>query len=250
VAFSGALPPAAEGMTIDSVTPVWVAEGLPAPTMDDLFGSVYLHPFPPAFGQVPSSGSVRPMRAEGRVTGDETPSWLAGMGSDRPLVYLTFGTEPIAEMAPWAAAVEAIGSLDIEAVATIGSHVDMALLGSVPPNLHVERFVPQHLILERAAAVVSHAGAGSLLGAAARGLPQVLTPVRADQWENADAATDAGVAITCELDQRSSADIGAALERLLNDPGTVQAARRVAAEIAGMPGPRDHVSTIEALVDH
>ena len=73
-------------------------------------------------------------------------------------------------------------------------------------------------MLERAAAVMSHAGAGSVLGAARTGLPQVLNPLGADQWENADAATDAGIAITCELDQRSDADIAAALSGILNEP--------------------------------
>ena len=62
-----------------------------------------------------------------------------------------------------------------------------------------------------AAVVVSHAGAGSVLGAAAQGIPQLLFPVRADQWENADAASGAGVAITLELDQRSEDHIGAAV---------------------------------------
>jgi len=96
---------------------------------------------------------------------------------------------------------------------------------------------------------MSHAGAGSLAGAAAAGVPQLLNPIWADQWENADAASDAGVAITCELEQRSASDIAAALRSLLHEPRFRDAASRVADEVAAMPAPVDHVATIEALID-
>jgi UDP:flavonoid glycosyltransferase YjiC (YdhE family) len=121
------------------------------------------------------------------------------------------------------------------------------VLGDLPPNIRVERFVPQQVVLDRASIVISHAGAGTVLGAASRGLPQAHFPLRADQWENADAAAGAGVAITLELDQRSAADIGNALARLLHDEPFNGAASRVAAEIAAMPSAADHVATIEAL---
>ena len=139
-------------------------------------------------------------------------------------------------------------SMDVDAVATIGNHVDPSILGEVPGNVRVERFVPQRFVLDRAAAVMSHAGAGSVLGASRRGIPQVLNPLGADQWENADAATEGGLAITCELDQRSDVDIAAALSCILNDPEYRHAAAKVADEIEAMPAPADHVATIEALV--
>jgi UDP:flavonoid glycosyltransferase YjiC (YdhE family) len=249
VAFSGTLPAWSDRLVIDSLEPLWAAEGLPVPTMDDINGNIYLHPFPPSFGQAPASGEVQPMRAEAvHRTNDDVPPWLSDLGESRPLVYVTAGTEPLAAMAPWAAVAEALGSMDVDVLATIGKHLDPALLGISRPNIRIERFVPQHFVLERASVVMSHGGAGSVLGAAARGIPQVLYPMRADQWENADAATGAGVAMTLELDQRSTADIGAALRRVLHDEKFGRAASSVAAEIAAMPTPVDHVPTIEALV--
>jgi UDP:flavonoid glycosyltransferase YjiC (YdhE family) len=248
VAFSGTLPESSEQLVIDSLTPLWAAEGLPAPTMNDVNGNVYLHPFPPSFGQAPSSGDVRPMRAtpfERAV--DAPPAWLERFGGSRPLVYLTSGTEPLAATAPWAALVEVLSAADVDVLATIGRHLDPSVLGDVGPNIRVERFVAQQFVLERAAIVMSHAGAGTVLGAAAQGLPQVLFPLRADQWENADAATGAGGAITLELDQRCAADIGDALDRVLHDEQFVHAASRVAAEVAAMPTAAEHVATIEEL---
>jgi hypothetical protein len=249
VAFSGSLSDSAQSLTISAIAPVWHAEGLPTPTPDDIRGAVFLHPFPPSFGQVPPGDRVRPMRALGFATGtDPIPDWLGSAGSPRPLVYMTAGTERLGATAPWAAGLAALGLLDVDAIATIGPYLDPAELGEVPANVRIERFVPYEAILERASLVMSHAGAGSLLGAARQGLPQLLYPMGADQWENADAASGAGVGLTCELDQRSTEDIAGMLTRLIEEPSFASAATQVSAEIAAMPPPADHVPTIEALV--
>ncbi len=248
VAFSGALPPWSEQLVLDTLAPLWSAEGLAVPTMDQVNGDLYLHPFPPSFGQTPSSGNVQLMRTAASDDGISAPPWLDELGTTRPLVYATGGTEPAAtEMFPWAAVLAALGRMNVDVVATVGPRVDPAVVGAVSENIRVERFVPQQFILERAAVVVSHAGAGSILGAAARGIPQLLFPVRADQWENADAASGTGAAITLELDHRSEADIGVAMDRLLADTQFEHNAAQVAVEIAAMPFPADHVPTIEAL---
>ncbi|MEP7048227.1 MAG: glycosyltransferase [Ilumatobacteraceae bacterium] len=249
VAFSGALPQWSDALTIQGIAPLWAAEGLPVPTIDDLGGDLYLHPFPPSFGQVPDSGVVQPMRAESlEHDAGQRPRWLDDLGTFRPLIYVTAGTEPASGMAPWAATIAALGAMNVDAIATIGAHLDMSVLGNVPPNVRVERFVPQRFVLDQATVTMSHGGAGSLLGAARRGLPQLLAPLVADQWENADAAFAAGVAITCELDQRTDTELGAALHRLLHDVRFRDAASEVAQEIADMPSPADCVKTIEALL--
>jgi UDP:flavonoid glycosyltransferase YjiC (YdhE family) len=175
------------------------------------------------------------------------PDWLASFAVDRPGVYLTAGTEPAAPDAPWAAAATAIGSLEVDAVATLGPHVDPALLGSVPPNLRVERFVPQQALLERVAVVMSHAGAGTMLGAAAHGVPQVVAPLWADQWENATALASSGAGLMLGPGDRSPDHVRTALDRALRDTAIADAARRVASEIAGMPSAAEHVSDLEAL---
>ena len=248
VAFSGAVPEWSHEMVLAALAPLWSDEGLAPPTFQDVCGDLYLHPFPPSFDQAPPVRGVQSMRPSA-VWGaaDAAPTWLAELGIGRPLVYLTSGTEPAGVQGPWAAALEALGDFDVDAIATIGRHLDPATLGPIPRNVRVEQFVPQQFVLDRAAVVMSHAGAGSLLGATASGVPQLLNPIWADQWENADAASGAGVAVTCELEQRSAPDIAAALERLLDDARFNDAAARVATEVAAMPTPVDHVATIEAL---
>lgn len=249
VAFSGALLPHVIEAALTATAPLWAAEGAAVPDAAALFGDLYLHPFPVAFGALPAHGNVRllrPVANSGLAV--EVPDWLQRLGSSRPLVYLTAGTEATSALAPWRPACEALAQLDVDVVATIGPVLDPAVLGELPANVRVERFVPQALLLDRAAVVASHAGAGTLLGAAGHGVPQLLFPAVADQWENADALASTGAGIVCEPAARTAEGLGVALRRLLDDATIKDAALRVAAEIAEMPEASHHVSEIEALV--
>lgn len=251
VAFSGALSPAVVALVLARMQPLWDAAGVPEAGVAELFGELYLHPFPPSFGQLPVHPGVRSIRPA-TMAGGETPvapDWLAPLGASRPLVYLTAGTDISGTQAPWSAALEAIAALDVDAVATIGPLLDLSGLRVVPANVRVERFVPQPLLLDRASVVGSHGGAGSVLGAATHGVPQLLYPVAADQWDNADAVSRSGAGIVLEMAHRDAATIAAALQQLLHEPTARAAARMVADEVGLMPSAADHVAAIEALVD-
>ena len=250
VAFSGALAPAVVAMTLGTMASMWSLAGVTAPGVDEMLGSMYVHPFPSSFGGSPTHGDVRLVRPEA-VSGREAhgvPEWLESLGTDRPLVYMTAGSEVAGTTAPWAAALEAMAALDVDVVATIGPILDPETLGVLPENVRVERFVPQHLLLDRASVVASHGGAGTVLGAAAHGVPQLLFPIAADQWENADAVARAGAGVVCELERRSADDLGSGLQRLLQDESMRECAATVASEISGMPAAADHMAALEALV--
>ncbi len=250
VAFSGALAPEVMAGVLATTASLWSLEGAANAGAAELLGAMYLHPFPPSFGGAPAHGDVRLVRPEAVHAGDagEVPEWLASLGTDRPLVYITAGSEVTATLAPWAAALEALADLDVDAIATIGPTLDPATLGVLPANVRVERFVPQHLVLDRAAVVASHGGAGTVLGAAVHGVPQLLFPIAADQWENADAVARAGAGVVCELENRSAAELAQGLQLLLGDGSRRESATLIANEMAAMPLAAEHVVAIEALV--
>jgi UDP-N-acetylglucosamine:LPS N-acetylglucosamine transferase len=250
VPFSGALPDHAVPMLEEAIAPVWGALGLPPPRWSAIAGDAYFHPFPVSMGQASALEQTRPMRPAD-VPGDVgvLPDWLASFGRHRPAVYVTAGTTPIvADLAPWRPTFEALAAFDVDVLATIGHALPIERLGPLPPNVRVERFVPQALVLNRVAVVLSHAGAGTMLAAAREGVAQLTIPTWADQWENADAIARAGAGIVLEQDQHDTASIHAALGQLLGDDVYRVAADRLAAEIAAMPSADDHVITIEELV--
>jgi calicheamicin 3'-O-methyl-rhamnosyltransferase len=93
--------------------------------------------------------------------------------------------------------------------------------------------------------VVSHAGSGTLLAALAHGLPQVVLPQAADQFLNAHAAANAGVAREIAPGEITPERVRAEFERVLGDPSIADTARQMAREIAAMPGPDEVVQELE-----
>lgn len=249
VAFSGALAPVVLDRALASTSMLWASEAVVGAGTGEMLGQLYLHPFPASFGPPPSHpnvGLIRPGSMAAHAA-QQVPDWMVPLGRARPLVYVTAGTEATALQAPWGATFEALAQLDVDAVATIGALLDPATFGLLPPNVTVERFLPQQLLLERASVVVSHAGAGTVLGAALHGVPQLLCPIAADQWDNADAVARSGAGVVCEAGRRGAADLASGLRRLLDDPAVKAAAAAVAGEVAEMPTAADHVAAIEAL---
>jgi len=249
VAFSGVLPEHARAQILDAVHPLWEAEGLGDPSWADVYGQLYFHPFPVSFGQRPDSPVVRPVRPGSGSPSAAPAAWAAGLGVDRPFVYVTAGTEPPSVTFPWRELLAVLGAMDVDAVATTGPHVDPATFGAIHPNVRVERFVPQADLLGRAAIVISHGGAGTVLGAAAHGRPQLVVPLFADQWENGVAVGDAGCGIVVAPDRRAAEDLDGAVRALLTSSSHRDAATRVADEIAAMPSASERAAEVEALAD-
>lgn len=251
VAFSGALPDHTVTMLVDSITPLWLAEDLGEPTMADLVGDLYLHPFPASFGQQPDLSVLQLLRPDSFVIDPDAdaPAWMAEFGTERPGLYLTFGTEPAAARAPWRAVLDAVGEQDVDCIATIGQHIDLDDLRPIPANVEVVPYIPHHLVLDRASVAVSHGGAGTLLAAASRALPQLVIPLAADQWQNADALVHSGAGLVVEQEHRSADELAEQIRSLLEGSGPRDAAIHVASEIAAMPPASEYVDVIESLAE-
>ena len=114
-------------------------------------------------------------------------------------------------------------------------------------RVRVERYVAQTLVLPHCDVVLSHAGSGTVLAAAALGLPQLCLPQGADQFLNAAAVQSAGAGIA-QLPGECNADtVRDAVLRLLADPSFRDAARRVGVSIAAMPSPDDVAAVLETI---
>jgi len=120
---------------------------------------------------------------------------------------------------------------------TVGNDQDPAALAPFPQNARVERFIPQATVLPESAAVVHHGGAGTTFGALAHGVPQVIIPQGADNFDHAAMCTRAGSAVTVLPGHVDPATVTDAVRQVLHEPGYAVAARKTAAEIAAMPGP-------------
>jgi UDP:flavonoid glycosyltransferase YjiC (YdhE family) len=124
-------------------------------------------------------------------------------------------------------------------VVTAGPGADPALLGDWPSRVRITDFVPQERLLPHCRLVISHGGAGSVIGALRHGLPQLVLPRGADNDFNAAAVRGAGAGLSLAPAELTPESVAAAAHRLLTDPSFTAAAREIATEIAEMPAPAD-----------
>ncbi len=209
------------------------AAGLPAdPGAEALRSSPYLTMFPasledPAGPEQPHTVRLRDPAWD--APPPELPGWWAD--DDTPLLYVTFGSAAGGmEMAAhlYAVAMEAVADLPLRALLTIGHDADLDAFAAAPPNVRVERWVPQGDVLAHAAAVVCHGGSGSTLGAIAAGLPLVVVPLFADQPHNARRVAAVGAGLVAWPDPGAIRD---AVGRVLKGESYRTAAESLAAEL-------------------
>lgn len=162
-----------------------------------------------------------------------------------PLVYVTFGTVA-ASLGLWPTAyrmvIDALADAPVRVVMTTGFGVDPSPLGPLPPHMAVTEFVPQDAVLPHTAVLVTHGGYGTVLGGVRAGVPMVVTPMFADQSDNASRVASTGVGVHVQLSPEpmtfppgTAAAVRAAVLRLLDDDDAREAAQRLAREMAAQP---------------
>lgn len=244
--FGAMLPEPRVAAAAEAVADLWRSAGLAPRPYAGCYDDLYLDIYPPSMRPEGSAHlgrvqAVRPVPIEEAGGGPRTRR------SDRPLVYLTFGTVFNDPSPLFRAALDGVAGHDVDVLVTVGPKGDPAALGPVPAHVQVERYVPQTRLLPACSVVVSHAGSGTFLATLGFGIPQLCLPQAADQFLNAAQGAANGAAITVPPEQLTAETVHAALGRLLGEPAFGAAAGRVAAEIAAMPGPDEVAAVVEAL---
>ncbi len=220
--------------------------GLAMPTRD-----LVVSPFPPSFRDpafpLPENAiSIRPN--PGRMLPGSAPGWLSHL-PDRPTVYFTLGTIFNQESGDLFDRVLAgLRELPATVVVTLGRNLDPERFGPQPENVHLERYVPQSVLLPHCDLVVNHGGSGSVIGALAHGLPLVVLPMGADQLPNAQRCEQLGVGVVLDAVRATPRSIRDASSALLSDAQAREAAELIRDEVASLPGPEAAVPPLEQLV--
>ncbi|MFF9808189.1 glycosyltransferase [Streptomyces coeruleorubidus] len=174
--------------------------------------------------------------------GGQVPTDLTVRG-DRRKVAVTLGTvmrgpalpEFVARLAEQAATADA--KFLLAAGAT-----DLTPLGTLPSNVRpLTPWVPLAPLLDACDAVIHHGGAGSMMTAAAVGVPQLIVPQGADNFSDTAAAVTRGIAL------RAAAVDAELLDTLLNDTELRKTALATRDKIAALPSPAALVADFEGL---
>lgn len=239
----GPIPPLdAVVLANDAVSPIWRAYGRSVPGWAGMFRDMTIQICPPSLevAAVPVGESMH-------LRPTVLPKAPAST-TERPLVYVTFGTLFNTNLPLFRMVLDALADEPIDVIATVGRDQDPAALLPHPANARVERFVPQADLLPMCSAIVHHGGAGTTFGALAHGVPQVILPQGADNFEHAAMCEFAGVAVSLPPEGLNGTLLVDAVRRVLADAGLAASSARCAAEIAAMPDASQVVESVREWV--
>jgi zeaxanthin glucosyltransferase len=155
--------------------------------------------------------------------GDETAFPWDWLDRSRPLVYASFGSQIYHQPALIRRVLDAVATRPVQLVLSASELATSGELGVVPTNVLLCPYVPQLAVLRRAAVMITHGGANSVMEAITCGVPLVVAPLCNDQFHQVHFVERAGIGRAIDADHATAHDIGVALDALLADPGGMPA---------------------------
>ena len=223
--------------------------GLPSdPALAMPFRYLTLHPCPRRFlagASFPTDHHVR-LEPFDRSGDEALPAWVGELPR-RPTVYATLGTVFNQRTDLFEAFLAALREEPLNLIVTVGRDQDPAQFGSQPPNVRIERYIPQTLLFPRCDVVLTHGGSGTVMAALAHGLPLVIVPLAADHPENAARCANLGVGRVLEPQDVTPETIRDAVRTVLGEQSYRCNARRLRGEMRALPGPERAVALLERL---
>jgi glycosyltransferase (activator-dependent family) len=167
----------------------------------------------------------------------------------RPRVALTLGSSivherPAGYMVDIRQILAELSTLDIEVVATVSIR-EQRKLGKVPDNATIVGFAPTNALAPTCAAVIHHAGIGTLLTTSLHGVPQLSLPWDADQPALAARLAKQGAGLAVPATEVTGSQVRENLVRLLDEPSFRGRAAELRADMLSMPAPNELVSELE-----
>lgn len=171
---------------------------------------------------------------------DELETFLAA--GDAPIVFALGSSAIWMGEHFWANAVAATQRLGRRAILLTGPNLPQNL----PPTVKAFIYLPYSKVFPCAAAVVHHAGVGTLAQAMRAGRPQLIVPVAFDQPDNAQRAAQLGIARTIPFRKVNADRLIEELQPLLTQIGYAEKARAIANDLAAVNGAQ---RAADALID-
>jgi glycosyltransferase (activator-dependent family) len=180
------------------------------------------------------------------------PDWLRDRPK-RPRVCLTLGASgrtffneshrgvSIPEL------IELLGQADLEVVATFND-VQLADVGSLPPNVRTVDYLPLNLLLPTCSAIIHHGGGGTYASAVAHRVPQIVVPKHfGDFLDNARYVAARGAGLNIDGPSTTPKDFKARIMDVVSDPRYAAGAAELYAESVATPAPHEIVPLLERI---
>lgn len=236
--------------------------GLAPEIPDDFFHrDLYLSLAPsrlqfPEYELPPSFHSLRPANFD-RVADEALPAWIEAL-PQRPTIYATLGTVFNHRADVFRSIIDGLGAEPVNVVITVGADGDPARFGPLPDNIHIEKYLPQSLLLPRCDAAIVHGGYGTTLSALMHGLPILTVPVSGTDYFRAIRCRDLKVGkalkpagdfygVWLDFPELTAETVRDSIREMLGDPAYRHNARDLQASATSLPGLSRAVALLEDL---
>jgi UDP:flavonoid glycosyltransferase YjiC (YdhE family) len=179
---------------------------------------------------------------------DWSKPWILpwSRGSHRPRGLVSFSTTNQDQADVLQRTVNAIGSIEMDAIATLGPALEGVSVNA-PANVTLLPSAPHDAVMKEVSLVVTHGGHGTVSRALLHGLPLLVMPMGRDQGDIAARVEACGVGLIL-APTAAETEIAAAISRLIERPQFRAAARRLGDVIAAEVSKTSLVSELEHIV--
>ena len=219
----------------------------PDPELEDPFKYLHLCFMPRRWDRpgLPAPANTHYVRhANVERPGQTLPDWVRGL-SERPTVYAALGTIAHAMPGIFELILDALSDEDVNMILAVGQ--DPAAFGPQPPNVRLERYVPQTQLLPHCDVFISHGGFNSVKEALSCGVPLVVLPIMSDEPYSAERGAALGIGRAVAPEERTPEAVRDAVRSLLNDPSYRARAQELSAEMQALPGADRVVELLTSL---
>jgi UDP:flavonoid glycosyltransferase YjiC (YdhE family) len=178
----------------------------------------------------------------------ELPAWWPAVATaGRPIVHVTQGTldmDPDDLLKP---AIAGLADQDVIVVCTTGG-APPSVLGALPDNVRVARFLPHDLLLPLVDVMVTNGGWGGVLAAVQAGIPLVVAGTSLDKPEVARRVAWSGAGLNLRTARPTPRAVGDAVRQARNRPELRRRAGELAAAMVAAGGVAAAGDLVEELV--
>jgi MGT family glycosyltransferase len=163
------------------------------------------------------------------------------------LIYISLGTMFNDVQSFYQLCFEALASLNIHVILSVGKRIDMGALGDIPENFMVLPFVSQLQVLQEADLFITHGGMNSVNEALYYGVPLLVIPMSADQPIVADRVAELGAGKRLDRDALTTDLLHEYVEELLHAETYRTNSSRIGASLREAGGQKKAIEHIRAF---
>ncbi|RQO65149.1 hypothetical protein DBR43_30290 [Pedobacter sp. KBW06] len=177
------------------------------------------------------------------------PTILPAKTSERKLVYVSLGTILNVDTAFYNICIQAISSLQLEGIISLGKSLKKESLDPVGNEITLAESVDQNATLLEAAVFVTSGGMASVSEAVAAKTPMIVIPQTTEQKITAERIADLGLGVHLDRSALTMPNLSERILQLMNDPSYKEKITALSDEMSAMQVTDKTIKLISTYLD-